>query len=200
MKHSKLTRRRFVQGSLALLAAGGLNLKASGAGKSDTLVVYLSRTGNNKALAQFVAQSTGADLAAIETAEPYPQNYAQMRDQAAQEIADGVLPPLKNMPNTEPYRRIVIVFPTWAMRLPAPVKSFLIGRNLRGKTILPLNTNAGYGVGSGFEEIKQLAAGADVRPGLSLKGGNERDGILLVMKGNALTQAQNQIRPWLAKN
>ena len=120
MKHSKLTRRRFVQGSLALLAAGGLNLKASAAGKSDTLVVYLSRTGNNKALAQFIAQSTGADLAAIETAKPYPQNYAQMRDQAAQEIADGVLPPLKNMPNTEPYRRIVIVFPTWAMRLPAP--------------------------------------------------------------------------------
>ncbi|TCP95981.1 flavodoxin-like protein [Cricetibacter osteomyelitidis] len=197
MTYPIFNRRRFIQGGLALLLAGGLNLTAQAAEPNDTLVLYLSRTGNNKTLAEFIARETDSTLAAIETVKPYPQNYQQMRDQAAKEISDGILPTIKPLPDLSRYRRIVLVFPTWAMSLPAPVRSFLRRHNLNGKTLLPLNTNAGYGVGSGFEEIKQRATGAEVKTGLSLKGGNEREGRGFVMQGDTLKQAQRQIRAWL---
>lgn len=191
-----ISRRRFLQGSTALLLAGGLSLKLHAQSSSDTLIVYLSRTGNNKTLAEFIAQETGGSLAAVETVTPYPQDYRQMRDQAAKELADGIFPAIKPI-NTEPYQRIIIVFPTWAMQLPAPMKTFLRSHNLQGKTLLPLNTHAGYGVGSGFDDIKDLAKGANVKNGLSLQGGNERDGKPFVMQGETLRQAQRQIRQWL---
>ena len=55
--------------------------------------------------------------------------------------------------------------------------------DLKGKTVAPFNTHAGYGVGSGFEEINRLCKGCRMTPGLSLQGGRERDGILFVMEG-----------------
>jgi len=40
-----------------------------------------------------------------------------------------------------------------AMQLPPAVKSFFKQNSFKGKTIVPFNTNAGYGVGTGIEEI-----------------------------------------------
>ncbi|MDO4228046.1 flavodoxin [Neisseria sp.] len=197
MKHPSPARRRFLQGALALIFAGTVNLPIRAETTHKTLIVYLSRTGNNQALAEFIAQETGGDLARIETLAPYPQNYQAMRNQVLKELADGILPPIKPISHVADYQQIIIVFPTWAMQLPPPVKTFLTTHNLSDKTILPLNTNAGYGVGSGFDEIKRLAVRANVKTGLSLTGGNERDGKPFVMQGETLRQAQAQVRTWL---
>ena len=40
------------------------------------------------------------------------------------------------------------------MKLPPPMKSFLKQYDLSGKTIVPFNTNDGYGIGSSFETVK----------------------------------------------
>lgn len=199
MKTIKLSRRHFLQGAIATLILGGLNFRANAVNQTDTLVIYLSRTNNNKTLAEYIAKRIGADLAEIETATPYPKNYLLMRDQVVQELDNGTLPPLKNQINTDRYHRIILVFPTWSMRLPPPVKTFLHTHNLQNKIIMPLNTNAGYGVGSGLEEIKNLAPNSDIGSVLSLKGGNEREGNLFVMKGETLKQAQIKIDDWLKK-
>ena len=79
------------------------------------------------------------------------------------------------------------------------MKSFLHQYNLRGKTVIPFNTNAGYGVGSGFETVKKLCPNSTILEGFSTKGGVERDGILFVMKGEKEKQAQNEVRKWLQK-
>ena len=172
-------------------------MRANAINQSDTLVVYLSRTQNNKTLAEFIAQTIHSDLATLEPAIPYPRNYQLMRDQVVRELSDGTLPQLKNSLNIDRYQYIIIVFPTWAMQLPPPVKAFLSTHNMQGKTLMPLNTNAGYGVGSGFEDIKNLSPNAEIRTGLSLKGGNEREGNPFVMQGETLMQAQAQILAWL---
>ena len=57
------------------------------------------------------------------------------------------------------------------MQLPPPIRSFLASHDLKGKTVAPFKTHAGYGVGSGFEEINRLCKGCRVTPGLSLQGG-----------------------------
>jgi flavodoxin len=69
--------------------------------------------------------------------------------------------------------------------------------DLKGKTVAPFNTNAGYGVGSTFEEVKKLTSGSVVLEGFTTRGGVERDGVLFVMEGDRLVQVQDEVKKWL---
>jgi hypothetical protein len=71
--------------------------------------------------------------------------------------------------------------------------------DLSGKTIIPFNTNAGYGIGSTFETVKALCPNSTVLDGYTIKGGIERGGILFVMEGAKERQAQTEIKTWLKK-
>ena len=83
--------------------------------------------------------------------------------------------------------------------MPPPMKSFLHGYDLAGKTVIPFNTNAGYGVGSGFQTVKELCPTSKVLEGFSIKGGIERDGVLFVMKGEKEKEAEAKVKQWLGK-
>ena len=97
------------------------------------------------------------------------------------------------------YDFVFIGFPTWGMQLPPPVKSFLRQYDLKGKTIIPFNTHAGYGAGGSFETIRELCRESKVKEGFSVKGGIERDGILFVMEGKKKTAVQAAVDQWLKK-
>lgn len=169
------------------------------AGKK-VLIVYLSRTNNTKAIAKIIQRMVGGELVALELKNPYPENYQAIVAQVAQEDETGFLPPLKTkIDSIRTYDIIFLGFPTWGMQLPPPVKSFLNAYNLQGKTIVPFNTNAGYGVGSSFQTVKELAPNSNILEGFSIKGGIERDGILFVMKGEKEKQAETEVKGWLQK-
>lgn len=162
------------------------------------LIVYLSRTGNTKAVAQIIHDNVGGDLVALELEKPYPADYRTTVAQVQQENETGYLPPLKTkITNINEYDIIFIGFPTWGMQLPPPMKSFLNGYDLSGKTIIPFNTNAGYGTGSSFQIVKKLCLKSKILEGFSIKGGIERDGILFVMEGEKEQEAKQQIINWL---
>lgn len=164
------------------------------------LIVYLSRTKNTKALAKLIHQKVGGDLVSLELVNPYPEHYQTTVDQVANENATGILPPLKTrIDSIEKYDVVFLGFPTWGMQLPPPMKSFLNQYNLGGKTVIPFNTNAGYGIGSSFETVKQLCPNSKTLEGFSTKGGKERDGILFVMEGNKEKQVQAELQSWLKK-
>lgn len=182
-----------------LLALCAVALLSTQTAQAETLIVYLSRTHNTQAAAELVQKEIGGDLLALETAKPYPQDYQKMVAQVRREQETNARPALKTRINTDKYDRIVIGFPTWAMQLPPPVKTFLATHNLQGKTVLPLNTNAGYGAGSSFDELKALCAGCKVKQGLSLEGGKERDGVLFVMQGAKRQAAAQKIKQWLVQ-
>ena len=170
------------------------------ADSSKTLNVYLSRTKNTKAVAEIIHSKVGGKLVALELQNPYPENYKAIVDQVAKENETGFLPPLKTtIDSIEKYDTIFIGFPTWGMQLPPPVKSFLKQYDLSGKTIIPFNTHAGYGVGSGFQTVKTLAPNSKVLEGFSTKGGVERDGILFVMEGEKETEVKSEVEKWLRK-
>lgn len=137
---------------------------------------------------------------ALEVATPYPEHYQTMVDQVADENAKGYLPPLKTkIDNIANYDVVFVGFPTWGMQLPPPMKSFLSQYDLSGKTVVPFNTNAGYGVGSSFETVKKLCSQSDILEGYSTKGGVERDGILFVMEGDKEKEVQVEVQDWLKK-
>lgn len=165
-----------------------------------TLIVYLSRTQNTKAVAEIIYENVGGTLVALELETPYPQHYQTTVNQVAEENRTGYLPPLKTkIDNIEKYDTVFIGFPTWGMQLPPPMKSFLNQYDLNGKTIVPFNTNGGYGIGSSFETVKQLCPNSTVLDGFSTKGGVERDGILYVMEGEKEKQVQVEVKKWLHK-
>ncbi|WP_230688355.1 flavodoxin [Hymenobacter jeongseonensis] len=173
---------------------------APGMAPSKVLIVYLSRTNNTKAVAGMIHQAVGGTLVALEVESPYPANYQATVQQVARENETGFLPPLRTkIANMEQYDVVFVGFPTWGMQLPPPMKSFLKQYNLSGKTIVPFNTNAGYGVGSSFETVKALALNSSVVEGFSTRGGIERDGVLYVMEGNKKKQVKEAVNTWLKK-
>src|SRR5690606_15921145 len=88
---------------------------------------------------------------------------------------------------------------TWGMQLPPPMKSFLHQYDLSGKTVIPFNTNAGYGTGSSFKTVKELCRNSIVLEGFSTKGGIERDGIYLAITGERRIKIEQDVRTWLAE-
>ncbi|WPU95257.1 flavodoxin [Mucilaginibacter sabulilitoris] len=162
------------------------------------LIVYLSRTNNTKAIAEIIHSYVGGKLAALELQKPYPENYRATVQQVVNENETGFLPPLKTkIDSIEKYDAVFVGFPTWDMKMPPPMKSFLHQYDLSGKTIIPFNTNAGYGVGSGFDTVKQLCPNSKIPEGFSIKGGVERDGVLFVIKGEKEKQAREEVKVWL---
>lgn len=164
------------------------------------LIVYLSRTNNTKAIANIIHDEVGGKLVSLELEKPYPENYQAIVQQVAKENETGYLPPLKTkIDSIDQYDVVFVGFPTWGMKLPPPVKGFLKQYNLRGKTIVPFNTNAGYGIGSTFETVKDLCPNSKVLDGFTTKGGIERDGVYFVMEGEREKQARKEIKNWLQK-
>ncbi len=164
------------------------------------LIVYLSRTNNTKAIAEIIQKNAGGTLVALELEKPYPENYQATVQQVVKENETGYLPPLKTkIDSIEKYDIVFIGFPTWDMKMPPPVKSFLHQYNLSRKTVIPFNTNAGYGVGSGFQTVKELCSKSNVLEGFSTKGGVERDGVYFVIKDEKAKEAEKEIKQWLQK-
>jgi flavodoxin len=166
----------------------------------NILIVYLTRTNNTKAIAEIIHDKVGGTLVGLELQNPYPDNYRATVEQVAKENEAGFLPPLKTkIENIEKFDLIFVGAPTWGMQLPPPMKSFLRQYDFSGKTIVPFNTNGGYGVGSSFDTINEMCANSTVLEGFSIKGGVERDGILFVMEGEKEEQAQEEVDKWLRK-
>ena len=79
------------------------------------------------------------------------------------------------------------------------MKSFLHQYNLSGKTVIPFNSNAGYGVGSSFQRVADLCPTSNVAEGFTTRGGSERDGQLLVIKDKRAKEAETTVVSWLKK-
>lgn len=167
---------------------------------NKVLIVYLSRTNNTKAVAEMIQKNIGGTLVPLEPVTPYPANYRATVQQVVRENETGFLPPLKTkIEGLEKYQYVFIGFPTWGMKIPPPIKSFLKQNDLTGKTVIPFNTNGGYGKGSSFEAVISLCPGCTVADGFSTTGGFEIDGRLLMIKDEKATQVEKEVQQWLRK-
>lgn len=168
--------------------------------ENKILIVYLSRTNNTKAIAEIIHQKVGGKLVALELETPYPSDYRATVQQVVRENETGYLPPLKTkIDRIGQYDFVFLGFPTWGMWLPPPVKSFLHQYNLKGKTIIPFNTNGGYGVGSSFQTVEELCPQSTILQGFTTRGGSERDGQYLAIKEARAEEASKEVETWLKK-
>jgi len=168
--------------------------------ETKVLIVYLSRTNNTKAVAEIIQQAVEGTIVPLEVERPYPTDYNATVQQVARENEIGYLPRLKTkIDNIEQYDVVFLGFPTWGMQLPPPMKSFLREHNLSGKTVVPFNTNAGYGEGSSFEDVKRLCQECSVLEGFVTRGGEERRGLGLAIHGERADEVRRGVEKWLKR-
>jgi len=164
------------------------------------LIVYLSRTNNTKTIAEIIHRNVGGTLVALELEKPYPANYMATVQQVVRENETGYLPPLKTkIDSIQNYDVVFIGFPTWDMKLPPPVKSFLKQYDLSGKAVVPFNTNDGYGIGSSFDTVKELCPNSKMQDGFTIRGGVANDGQARLSKDENAKEAEREVKKWLQK-
>jgi flavodoxin len=167
---------------------------------NKVLIVYLSRTNNTKTIAEIIHRNVGGTLVALELEKPYPENYMATVQQVVQENETGYLPPLKTkIDSIQNYDLVFVGFPTWGMKLPPPMKSFLKQYDLSGKTIAPFNTNDGYGIGSSFDTVKELCPNSKMLDGFTTRGGMDSDGQPRLSKDPNAKEAEREVKKWLQK-
>ena len=125
------------------------------------LVIYYSWANcNTKRIAEQLAQSTGADIARIETVHPYSGSYEEVVLQGKKEIQDGVKPQIKPLAHTpDNYDVIAIGTPTWWYTMAPAVSAFFNQYDLKGKTVIPFITHGGW-PGHAIEDMKKSCKGA----------------------------------------
>lgn len=126
------------------------------------LVVYYSwSNGNTKQIAEQLAKATGADLAEIDTVQPYTGSYDEVVDQGQREVNAGYKPEIKPLTvNIQDYDVIAVGTPTWWYTMAPAVLTFLSAQDFTGKTVIPFMTNGGW-PGHVIKDMKANCKGAE---------------------------------------
>jgi flavodoxin len=154
---------------------------------SKILVAYFSRSGNTRVIAGTVRRALAADLFEIRLARPYPEDYEQTVEQARQERDRGYEPPLEaTVTDIAAYETVFLGLPIWGETAPPVIRSFLRAHDLSGKTLRPLITHGGYGLGNSLAVLADHAPGARLEPPFSMEADQER-------------RTLNQVTSWLGE-
>ena len=131
------------------------------------------KVGNTEIVAGIMKDMIEADSFKIEMKNPYSPVYMTCIEEAKKDLREQARPELTNyLDSIEEYDTIVLAYPNYWGTFPMAVATFLEHYDFTGKTILPLCTNEGSGMGGSEKGIKKLAPGAEVRKGLPITGSN----------------------------
>ena len=156
-------------------------------GRKKVLIIYYSRSGNTREIANQIHERVGGDILELQTVKPYPDEYDAVTKQAKQELNSGFKPALKTkVEKIGSYDVIFLGSPIWWGTIAAPVKTFLSEYDLSGKTIVPFITHGGSGLGRSVTDISTLCPKSTLLDGVAIWG---RD----------VKTAQNKVSEWLRK-
>lgn len=131
---------------------------------SKILVVYYSATGSTKAVAETIADTTGADLFEITPVDPYTSddlNWTNDNSRVSVEHNDESkrdVPLTKTTPdNWADYDTVFIGYPIWWGIAAWPVNNFVKGNDFSGKTVIPFCTSTSSGIGQSGDLLADMA-------------------------------------------
>ena len=129
------------------------------------------KVGNTEIVCDFIKDMIPADSFKIEMKNPYSPVYMTCIEQAKKDLREKARPELVCLPDSiEDYDAVVLAYPNYWGTMPMAVVTFLERFDFSGKTILPLCTNEGSGMGSSERDIRKYAPGAEIKKGLSITG------------------------------
>ena len=141
----------------------------------NTLVAYFSVSGTTAAIAEKLANVTGADLFEIKPKKLYTSqdvDYNNPKSRSSMEMADiNSRPEIAfKVGSMEKYSIVFIGFPIWWYREPSIIDTFMEQYDFAGKTVVPFITSGGSDLGKVPENLKKLAPGAEVKTGRRFAG------------------------------
>lgn len=146
------------------------------------------KVGNTEIVVNDMKEMISADAFKIEMKDPYSPVYMTCIDEAKKDLRAKARPELVSMPDSiDDYDTIVLAYPNYWGTMPMAVFTFLENFDFSGKTILPLCTNEGSGMGGSERDIKKTCPGANVKSGLSVTG-------------SEAAHAAGRVKKWLAEN
>jgi len=146
------------------------------------------KVGNTEIVCNIIRELIPADTFRIEMKNPYSPVYMTCIEEAKRDLRARARPELVSMPESlDEYDAVVLAYPNYWGTMPMAVFTFLEAFDFSGKTILPLCTNEGSGMGSSERDLKKACPGAAVKPGLSVTGSSAAD-------------AGGAVRRWLRAN
>lgn len=150
------------------------------------LVVYMSRTGHTKQVAETIHQQVGGDLYHLQTVETYPKKYQQMLKVGQSEQDANARPKLKGkLPDLKQYQTIFLGYPIWWNKNPMAINTFLNHYpSFKGKTIYSFTTSGSSGLGDSLSELRSNAKGAKIGKGLPITN-------------SQMDQATSMVKSWL---
>ncbi len=169
---------------------------------AKTLIAFFSRAdenyfggamryvkiGNTEIVVNGMKELIDADTFKIEMKNPYSPVYMTCIEEAKKDLRAKARPELVSMPESiDEYGTVVLAYPNYWGTMPMAAFTFLEAFDFTGKTILPLCTNEGSGMGGSERDIKKACPGATVKAGLSVTGSQA---------GNAKASVQK----WLSAN
>ena len=152
---------------------------------AKTLTVFFSRAdenyfggamryvkvGNTEIVCNMIKDMIPTDTFRIEMKNPYSPVYMTCIDQAKKDLRENARPELTGYPQSlDDYDTIILAYPNYWGTIPMAVATFLEHFDFSGKTILPLCTNEGSGMGGSERMIAKCAPGAQLGRGLSITG------------------------------
>lgn len=125
------------------------------------LVAYFSATGTTKTIAEYIAETVGADLFEVVPADAYSSedlNYSEDTCRANQEQKDSTMRPqiAGQVDNMEDYDVIFIGHPIWWGEEPRIIDTFVESHDLSGKTVIDFCISGGSGIGTSESNLKKL--------------------------------------------
>ena len=146
------------------------------------------KVGNTEIVANIMKDLTGVDTFKIEMKDPYSPVYMTCIDEAKEDLRTGARPELVSMPESiDEYDTMVLAYPNYWGTMPMAVFTFLEHFDFSGKTLLPLCTNEGSGMGSSERDIRRTCPGAEVKKGLAITG-------------SAAANSKSSVERWLSAN
>ncbi|MHA1111551.1 MAG: flavodoxin family protein, partial [Promethearchaeota archaeon] len=111
------------------------------------LIVYYSRMGHSKKVAELLKEHLNADVEEIQMVEPYPDDEKPHYLLRGYEAMVGSKPPIKPLGiNPTEYDLVVIGSPTWNWRISPPIYSFISKYPLKDKKVALYVSAGGDGV------------------------------------------------------
>ena len=134
------------------------------------------KVGNTEIVCNIIKKLIAADTFKIEMKQPYSPAYMTCIEEAKKDLRGKARPELVSLPSSlEQYDTVILAYPNYWGTMPMAVFTFLEHFDFSGKTILPLCTHEGSGLGGSERDIKKTCPGADVKPGLPISGSSAAD-------------------------
>ncbi len=152
-----------------------------------TLVVYYSRVGRTRRVAEDIANRLGADLAEIRLAEPSDDDFDEVVDYAQESLRSNARPAIVALEcDFEDYKTVVVGSPVWRGTFAPAVGTFFDEYDLDNMKVCPFITDQGD-PGHALEDMGDACPNSEVMGGLEV-----------CFEGNEIQTDETVVRDWVA--